>query len=667
MSYRADESQEILYVNYPTCRIFGCENLEEFRKLTGFTFRGMVHPEDFEKIQSSIDDQIADKTNHQMDYVVYRIIRKDGSVRWVDDYGHFTNLPGFGDVYYVFIGDITDTRIVQEEKERSKMLEKSLELAEQANVAKSAFLSNMSHEIRTPITAILGMNEMIYRESEDPNIREYSENIRKAGESLLGIINDILDFSKIEAGKMELVPARYSLSSAIGDLYNLVQFRAEAKALDLKFEIDPQIPEAMSGDELRIKQIITNLLTNAIKYTEKGGVKLSLSLVERQGEEVAIRVSVKDTGIGIRKEDLGALFQPFDRVDTQKNRGIEGTGLGLAISRQMLSLMGSDLLVESTYGEGSEFFFTLRQQAAGEETIGSVDFREMSSEESTRTKSRVPFKAEGARLLVVDDTPMNLQVISGLLKFSGVQIDTAADGRECIEKFGSNDYDLVFLDYRMPGLDGIETLRELKRQFPEKASRIPIISLTASAISGDRERMLDAGFTDYLAKPVNISQMEAMMMLYLPEEIVELAESEEELDPEAEIEEELSLLPESAFQIPLVDPRTGIEYCGDAEEYIFAVEIYEQSIEEKASVIETALAEEDVETFTLNVHSLKSTSMAIGANPIFAQAKALEEAGKSMNLELMHRDTPLLLQDYRGLKQSLVAVVEDYNRENGLV
>ncbi len=260
-----------------------------------------MHPEDYEKIQNSIDEQISLPSNRRhIDYVVYRIIRKDGSIRWVDDYGHFATLPGYGEVYYVFIEDITENKLAEEEKERARNLAYALEQAEQANNAKSAFLSNMSHEIRTPITAILGMSEMIQRETDSSTILEYSENIRKAGVSLLGIISDILDFSKIETGKMTLENEEYSLKSLIMDLYNLVQFRAEAKGLALNFKMDPDLPCHLLGDEIRLKD---------------------------------------------RQEDMERLFEPFDRLDLKKTRTIEGTGLGLAITRQLLSIMDSELNV----------------------------------------------------------------------------------------------------------------------------------------------------------------------------------------------------------------------------------------------------------------------------------------------------------------------------------
>ncbi|MBR6229489.1 MAG: PAS domain S-box protein, partial [Eubacterium sp.] len=372
--YRADEDGEILYVNSSVCDIFGCESVEEFRELTGNTFKGMVHPEDYDTIHDSIDDQIAQLDNKRNnDYVAYRIIRKDGEVRWVDDFGHFAMLPGYGEVYYVFISDITEKKLAEEEMEKAETLKLALKQAEEANEAKIAFLSNMSHEIRTPITAILGMNEMIQREAEKEEILEYSENIRKAGVSLLGIISDILDFSKIDSGHMELEDERYSLKSMIGDLYNLVTFRAEAKGLGLDFLIDPNLPEALIGDEIRIKQVISNLLTNAVKYTEKGAVILEIKMEKKLPGAVRIGVSVNDTGIGIREEDMERLFEPFERMDLKKTRSIEGTGLGLAITRKILALVDSDLQVESTYGKGSKFFFSFTQKVAEDTPIGEVD------------------------------------------------------------------------------------------------------------------------------------------------------------------------------------------------------------------------------------------------------------------------------------------------------
>ncbi len=652
--YRADDTTELLYVNQSTCDIFGCDTVEEFRNLTGNTFKGMVHPDDYDVIQSSIDDQIANSIDSRaMDYVVYRIIRKDGTVRWVDDYGHFATLPGYGEVYYVFIGDITDTRVAEEEKERAQNLALALEEAEHANYAKSAFLSNMSHEIRTPITAILGMNEMIQREAEDSAILEYSENIRKAGVSLLGIISDILDFSKIETGRMELSSEEYSLSSLVVDLYNLIRFRTEAKGLDLSFVIDPDIPHLLLGDEVKVKQVITNLLTNAAKYTEKGRVVLEIKCAKKTEKEVTLDVSVTDTGIGIRKVDMERLFEPFDRLDLKKTRSIEGSGLGLAITRQLLMLMDSRLEVESRYEEGSRFFFTIRQQIADPVPVGKLDLESMIHESAETGKRHGLFTAPGMKLLVVDDTPMNLQVLAGLLKRTHMHIDVATSGAECIEKFAKEHYDMVFLDYRMPQMNGIETLEELKKNYPEKFEKTPVISLTASAVSGDKEKMLKAGFTDYLSKPVNIEQMERMMIKYLPEDSVIISGDSGEDD-------EFSKLPQILFEFPELDPVKGMDYCGDADDYIFALETYAVSVDVKASQIEEYLKAGDMESYILNVHSLKSTSGAIGAVQLFEMARELEAAAKKGDCAAVSKGTPVMLAAYRELKGVINKVVSSY-------
>ena len=657
--YRADDSQEILYVNQATIRMFGCETNEEFRELTGNTFMGMVHPEDFERIQNSIDEQIADVKNYNMDYVEYRIIRKDGSVRLVDDYGHYGNLPGYGDVYYVFIGDITEKRMAREEQEKARLLAVELKESRRANDAKSAFLSNMSHEIRTPITAILGMNEMIQRESKDKAVLEYADNIEKAGVSLLGIISDILDFSKIEAGKMDILSEKYSLREMIKDLYNLINLRAEAKALKLIFSIDPKLPEVLVGDELRVKQIFINLLTNAVKYTEKGSVELAVKCEEREDDKVSIFVCVEDTGIGIRQEEIEKLFTAFDRLDTKRNRTIEGTGLGLAITRQMLSLMGSELKVESVYDEGSKFYFTLRQGIGGEQKIGSFDVEKEARFSSPQKKQETFFTAPKAHIMLVDDTPMNLQVIAGLLKRTEMKIDLCEDGYGCIEKFGKEQYDMVFMDYRMPNLDGIETLHRLQELYPEKCETTPIISLTASAVSGDREKMLNAGFDDYLTKPVNISEMEEMMLKFLPKEYIIMKDEAVGTEDEGSVQ----TVPAVLFKSGIIEPQKGIEFCGDTESYMDAVAVYASSIDKKAALIEECLQKGDIENYTLNVHSLKSTSKAIGAGELFERALALEMAGKSGNIETLKADTPGFLKDYRGLKEILEQALDEYDEE----
>ncbi|MBO4903074.1 MAG: response regulator [Lachnospiraceae bacterium] len=385
--------------------------------------------------------------------------------------------------------------------------------------AKSAFLSSMSHEIRTPLNSILGMNEMVLRECDDPKIVGYSENIRSAGDTLLGLINDILDFSKIEAGKIEIIPVDYDLSSVIHDLINFIHLRTNAKGLELKLDIDGSIPKMLNGDEIRIKQVLINILTNAAKYTEKGSVtfKLSCKNTDKAGSRVVIRVSVTDTGIGIKPEDMDKLFAKFERIDEKRNRNIEGTGLGMSITRNLLEMMGSKLEVESVHGQGSTFSFDLEQKVVAWNPIGDYEqsYRDLQKD---KEKYKEKLHAPDAKVLVVDDNKVNLTVFRSLVKKTQIQTDTAESGDECLQKTAVTTYDLIFLDHMMPEKNGIETLQELRSQTSNPNQNTPVVCLTADAISGAREQYLSAGFTDYLTKPFYPDQLEDMLIELLPKE-----------------------------------------------------------------------------------------------------------------------------------------------------
>ena len=412
--------------------------------------------------------------------------------------------------------------IDQEKRERDRLIDMS-ERAVAASEAKTVFLSNMSHEIRTPINAILGMNEMVLRESGDQTILSYSENIKSAGNTLLNLVNDILDLSKIEAGKFEIIPVDYDLSGMIHDLTNVITIRTEAKGLEFKIDIDNSIPKSLNGDEIRVKQIITNILTNAVKYTEKGSVTLKLTCkkTDRDDNRVVIRVSVIDTGIGIKPEDMRKLFTKFERIEEKRNRKIEGTGLGMSITKSLLEMMGSELEVESVYGSGSTFSFDLEQKVVAWDQIGSY---EQTNNDRPRAKEKYKEKlhAPDASVLVVDDTDLNLTVFSQLIKHTGIQIDTAESGNECLEKAAEKTYDLIFLDHMMPGMDGTETLHELRAQTSGPNRNTPVICLTADALEGAREQYISAGFTDYLMKPIRPELLEEMLINMLPKEKVTL-------------------------------------------------------------------------------------------------------------------------------------------------
>lgn len=402
-----------------------------------------------------------------------------------------------------------------------KVLEMKCYEAREATKSKSDFLANMSHEIRTPINSVLGMNEMILRECEDPQIRTYATNVKTSGRMLLSLINDILDFSKIESGKMDLVPAEYQLSSLLNDVCNMIKSRAEENALSFEVEVDEKIPDYLYGDEVRIKQIVVNLLTNAVKYTDSGKVSFVVKQERVDDNNINLKFDIIDTGKGIRKEDIENLFVSFKRVDETKNRNIEGSGLGLAITSRLVDLMQGSIGVESEYGKGSTFSVSILQKVKREELIGdfSKKYNNISSEKS---EYRVSFRAPSVKILIVDDVRVNILVAKSLLKQTKLNADVAFSGRQAIEKLKKRKYDAVLLDHMMPDLDGIETLSIIKQE--KIAEGTPFIALTANALSGAQQQYLSAGFDDYLSKPIEGTALEKMLIKWLPKDKVELCE-----------------------------------------------------------------------------------------------------------------------------------------------
>ena len=397
---------------------------------------------------------------------------------------------------------------------RSQMqaLKEKEEKANAANEAKSIFLARMSHEIRTPINAVLGMNEMILRESNEENVLEYSANIDSSAHALLSIINEILDLSKIEAGKMVLTPVEYNLRSLLHDIYIMTEVRAKDKDLVFKINVDPLIPAKYIGDDVKVRQILTNLLSNAVKYTHKGYVYLKVSGYCKD-DAYFLCFEVQDSGIGIKDEDMPKLFEEFQRIEEKKNRSIEGTGLGMSITVQLLKLMDSTLNVESEYGKGSRFFFQIKQEVVDATPIG--DFSKICQKKNHKEDPLLV--ASDKKILIVDDNLMNRKIFIGLLKHSEMKIYEADSGKACIELLKENKFDIIFLDHMMPEMDGIETLHIIKTMKDNLNKDTPVIALTANAMDDAREYYTGEGFSDYLAKPIEPHKLDELICKILPE------------------------------------------------------------------------------------------------------------------------------------------------------
>lgn len=419
-------------------------------------------------------------------------------------------------------------------KSQAKTYERELQIAEQQKReveqmarSKDTFFANMSHEIRTPINTIIGLNEMILREDISDEIAENAINIQNASKMLLTTINDILDLSKLESGKMDIVPTQYEISSMFSDLVNLVWIRAHQKNLEFKVDIDPEIPSMLYGDEVRIKQVVTNLLTNAVKYTNTGSVTLTAKCERIAADQILLRISVQDTGMGIRKESLDDLFSSFKRVDETENRNIEGTGLGLSISKQLMEMMGGKLTVDSVYHQGSTFTIELKQRIVNVRPIGAINFAAQ-KQLNQRARYRQTFIAPDARILVVDDNAMNLMVAVKLLRDTKVQVDTAESGKEALKKTAESAYHLILMDHMMPEMDGAATLRAVRSQSKGFCQKTPVIALTANVMSDAEQVYRNMGFDGYLAKPISTPLLEASLLQYLPHELIEYLAKEEE-------------------------------------------------------------------------------------------------------------------------------------------
>lgn len=554
----------------------------------------------------------------------------------------------------LIVAEIVNSLITEQNHRLLDALRKekrSQQEAEAANMAKSSFLANMSHEIRTPINAILGMNEMILREEKDPAIRGYAGNIQASGNSLLSIVSDVLDISKIESGKLEIIPVDYEVNSLISDCCNMAAGRAKAKELELLVECADNVPMKLCGDVTHIRQIIMNLLTNAVKYTEKGTVKLIVSGRFTDGGFV-LKVDVSDTGIGIAEENLPQLFTQFQRFDLQRNRNIEGTGLGLSIVKRLCDLMSGTITARSVLGSGSTFTVELPQKVVDSTPCGGVNLNYSAGAEHEYHHS---FEAPEAKILAVDDLPVNLLVIANLLKETRIKIDTAGSGRECLDKCSQQKYDLILMDHMMPEMDGVQTFEKLHGDKSSPNFETPVIMLTANALAGMREQYMDVGFADYVSKPVRGAKLEEAIRRNLPESLIKPASPE---IPAEAVSTEPSGFADICGAVPELNVNAALQYCCGSAELLNDL-LHDFTENDHFSDLKAAFEEKRWEDYRRHAHSLKSTSLMIGLTGLSERARASELALKGGCTEFAELNHDSLIEEY----SALLGKIKDYLKD----
>lgn len=560
---------------------------------------------------------------------------------------------------------------LKKNEEQRKQLEVLRIEAEKASEAKSDFLANMSHEIRTPMNAIVGLSRVALRDEEIPETtKEHLEDILNSGNHLLNLINDILDFSKIEAGEMELSPASYQLSSLIYDVSTVIRFRMKDKPVEYVLDIDPTTPNLLHGDENRIKQVLINILGNAVKFTEKGRIILKLTW-ENVNNHAILRFEVTDTGQGIKPENIDQLFKRFRRLEMTENRKIEGTGLGLSICKQLVEMMKGEISVESVYGVGSKFTIVIPQRIVKETAVYGEGERHRSAEIEPKKEAGTAVIFPDARVLVVDDSVMNLKVAKGLLAPYEMTIDLADGAQECLRLVKENHYDLILLDHMMPEMDGVETLWCLKE---DPNFKTPVIALTANAISGVKKMYLEWGFNDYISKPINLELMEKCLRKYLFNFVVKKGDrptpvTEEKKEApvtqkeQTEVEKpaEAEGVQEEVCVADYVDVKAGLEYAMNNEEfYKETIEIYLQESQEKMAEASEVLEKGDMPSYSTIVHMMKSNSRLVGATKLGDMAYELEMKSKEGDAEYCKEHQPMLVEEF----SKVVAALNQYLKKS---
>ncbi|MBQ2935226.1 MAG: response regulator [Lachnospiraceae bacterium] len=604
----------------------------------------------FEEIRKKLDTSIAAAALYgdnflfvaevdQTDFYIVGIVPEDVVSEGVSDI--FTLIVWVFGLLLLLFGIVMIYLFGMQEKAReSEELRAAKEMAEKANRAKNDFLANMSHEIRTPINAITGMNEMIIRESAEKDIRKYALDIKYASQTLLSLINDILDFSRIESGKMEIIEDNYEVAYLLRDAINMIRARAKKKGLQFNISIDSNMPKILYGDAVKVKQILSNILSNAVKYTKRGSVHLTADSNVQEDGTVILRMSVKDTGIGIKEEDIPLLFEGFERLNIKENRSIEGTGLGLAIIDRLTKRMNGKITVESVYGEGSTFTVYLPQKLIDATPLGDFEENYLKDRKDAMVYHE-SFTAPEAKILVVDDNEINLSVARSLLKKTQMQITDCKSGAECLSLMKKEQYDVILLDHMMPEMDGIETLKRSKEMEDNLCSETPVIALTANAMSGVREMYLNEGFDDYLSKPIEGKALETMLMKYLSKDKIVLSTEKEKVTVSqvkaSEIPEEKTVTSDEGQEYLSVS--TGMKYCGESEEiYREMLSMFCNIKEQKKKQLDDSFAEKDYTNYVVYIHALKSSSLSVGGKAVSTLAAELEKAGKQKDFDYIREN-----------------------------